>query len=153
MSEEVDFEWPSFNTVLEDVTASRGVNRVLRPRKVLAGNIDDSVDLDEDLQPLAISSELTEPLALPEPLEPLDLDTSRVRELLDSRASTKNLDLSALSKLADPAELETDTDLEALGAASEDDVDIATESDLEIPETETEFFEVETDLDLSLIHI
>ena len=147
MSEEVDFEWPSFNTVLEDVTASRGVNRVLRPRKVLAGNIDDSVDLDEDLQPLAISSELTEPLALPEPLEPLDLDTSRVRELLDSRASTKDLDLSALSKLADPAELETDTDLEALGAASEDDVDIATESDLEIPETETEFFEVETDLD------
>lgn len=147
MSEEVDFEWPSFNTVLEDVAASRGVNRVLRPRKVLAGNIDDSVDLDEDLQPLAISSELTEPLALPEPLEPLDLDTSRVRELLDSRASTEDLDLSALSKLADPAELETDTDLESLGAASEDDVDIATESDLEIPETETEFFEVETDLD------
>ena len=147
MSEEVDFEWPSFNTVLEDVAASRGVNRVLRPRKVLAGNIDDSVDIDEDLQPLAISSELTEPLALPEPLEPLDLDTSRVRELLDSRASTEDLDLSALSKLADPAELETDTDLESLGAASEDDVDIATESDLEIPETETEFFEVETDLD------
>ena len=147
MSEEVDFEWPSFNTVLEDVTASRGVNRVLRPRKVLAGNIDDSVDRDEDLHPLAISSELTEPLALPEPLEPLDLDTSRVRELLDSRASTKDLDLSALSKLADPAELETDTDLDALGAASEDDVDIATESDLDIPETEAEFFEVETDLD------
>ena len=147
MSEEVDFEWPSFSTVLEDVAASRGVNRVLRQQKMLAGKTDDTVDLDEDLQPQSIRSELTEPLALPEPLEPLELDTSRVRELLDSRASTADLDLSALSKLADPAELETDTDLEALGAASEDDADLETESELEIPETETEFFEIETDLE------
>ena len=147
MSEEVDFEWPSFSTVLEDVAASRGVDRVLSPRKMLADKTDGTVDRDEDLQPQAIRSELTEPLDLPEPLEPLELDTSRVRELLDSRASSADLDLSALSKLADPAELETDTDLEALGTASEDDADLETESELEIPETETEFFEIETDLE------
>ena len=110
MSEEVDFDWPSFNTVLDDVAASRGINRVLSPQVALTDDLD-TIELDPDARPTAIRSELVEPLSLPEPLEPLNLDTSRVRRLLDERTDSDDtvdddIEISALSELAEPAEIE-----------------------------------------------
>ena len=156
MSEEVNFEWPSFSTVLEDVAASRGVNRVLRPLDDLIeqARADDPDQLDSP-QPMVIRSELTEPLSLPEPLEPLKLDTSRVRELLDTRASTEELELSALSTLADPVETElrdhADAEFEATDAVTEDlDTDTNVEQDAEYefePEPAAESLEFETEVE------
>ena len=162
MSQEENFEWPSFGAVLNEVAPGREES-LTRERGQWSAQTrgrlietPETVDLNAAWPALAgsdgvqLTSELVpEPLDLPEPLAPLELDTSKVRELLEARSTSEHLDVSALAELAEPikAELFDDSDTDsAIDDPDLEETDTETETiEAELEDTETEEPEADPD--------
>lgn len=165
MSEELNFEWPAFSDVLDDVAAGKSFDRRSVSRSYLRNTNDHSdLTLEElvDLKKVETTPpppiKIVDDVNIPAPLKPLELDTSRVRELLESRPMADSLDQSLLDQPPKEAEAEREAseDLaleQSVENANGEDAEPLDDSDeLEFAEaelandTETEFdIDIETD--------
>ena len=155
MSEEFNFDWPEFGDVLNDVAEDRGLDRSLVSTSLVGDiEVDDSQTGEDDPVTLDAVADLKQspqvrplpPLKIvdgvniPGPLEPLELDTTRVRELLQPRETTDQLDLSDLpEELPEPEEFSAHSD-ELEDIPTQEAPFVAAASDLleETEETEVE---------------
>jgi|GEM_PF-6453148 len=165
MSHEEQIEWPSFETVLRDVAPDSPTARSLasagrRPQYSAAARATDSsallgvehdvreneIEIVEAATP-ARNTATVATASLPEPLAPLDLDTSSIRALLEPRPTSEvesPMAEEALRELDPLPELEVFADVASFDDATE--IEVLDEVEVEEPvEDDSLVFELDAD--------